>query len=526
MSGDVAVSGVPRKKVLVLEDDPMHFRMVRETCGGTVDLHHETTLRGAIRAAHEHKFAALLLDLHVPDSQGIATVETAARECPDLPIVVLTSVDDEELGARCVRAGAQDYLVKGRPPTRAEIELRSIRHAIERHAALAEVQAERARREQMKDEFLSHVSHELRTPLSAVHQFATILLAGISGTLNEAQAEYTEIIVRNSKQLAKMIEDILEVTRADSGKLRMDLRPTIVPPLVQDVVQRLWNEAARKRIEVTSAVEPNLPRIYADPDRLGQVLGNLLDNAIKFTPNGGSIRLRAYRAEDEKVGFDVEDTGPGISENDRVQVFERMHQGSDHPELSRKGLGLGLFICRELVTRQGGRIWVDPALSGGSVFRFTIPIFDLRQILGQRVMKDGVLRPSITLIQIGVDIDDRRGEGLIVDRGHRALRDLLERTVYGDRDVVLPSLDLAARSGEITIVASTDLMGANALVARIRANARNHDELSDLADQIRVSLSTFDAYEEVRRLPPDQLVQRVADWIDAAGVAPEKKEMI
>jgi signal transduction histidine kinase len=524
MSDQPAVTEVPRKRVLVLEDDPLHFRMVQETCGASVDLHRETNLRDAIRVAHEQKFEALLLDLHVPDSQGIATVETAARECPGLPIVVLTSVDDEELGARCVRAGAQDYLVKGRPPTRAEIELRSIRYAIERHAALAEVQAERARREQMKDEFLSHISHELRTPLSAVHQFATILLAGISGALNDAQTEYTEIIVRNSKQLAKMIEDILEVTRADTGKLRLDLRPILVPPLVQEVVQRLWNDATHKRIEVTSVVEPNLPRIYADPDRLSQVLGNLLDNAIKFTPNGGSVRLRAYRTEGEKVGFDVEDTGPGIAEADRIRIFERMHQVSDHLELSRKGLGLGLFISRELVMRQGGNIWVDPTPAGGSVFRFTVPIFDLHQILGQRVLEDGVLRPSITLITIGVNIDDHRGEGLLVDRGQRALRDLVERTVYGDRDVVLPSLNPAVTTFEVAIVASTDAVGANALAARVRANARNHDELSDLADEIEVCLvSTFDAGEEVRALPPDQIIQRVADWIDTAAVAAEKE---
>jgi len=506
-----------RTRVLVLEDDPEHYRIVEDSCGEKVDLQRATRLAEAIRMAHTEPFAVLLLDLHVPDSNGLETVERAVREIPGLPIVVLTTADDDELGAKCLRAGAQDYLVKGRQPTRADMEMRSIRYAIERHGALAAVDQERSRRESMKDEFLSHVSHELRTPLSAVHQFATILLARIPGPMNDAQQEYLEIIVRNSKQLAKMIDDILEVTRAESGKLSVRLQPVPIAAVVQEVTQRAWNDAEKKKLDLGVSIEPGLPRVHGDPDRLAQMLGNLVDNAIKFTPKGGSVHVRALRADADTLRIEVEDTGCGVSEENRTRIFERMHQDTNTLEHSRKGLGLGLYICRELVARHGGSIWVEPGAHGGSVFRFTLPVFSLERLVGRCVLLEGVLRPALTLVLLSLQLGEYSDEGMLADRSDRALRELLERTLYADRDLLLPDLHATSHGPSFTIVVATDLAGAHALCERVKASMRVHDELSDLVDALRISFTTLTPDRELAPLSAEEAVGALTAPIEAAA---------
>ncbi|MEX2207438.1 MAG: hybrid sensor histidine kinase/response regulator [Myxococcota bacterium] len=511
------MNAAERTRVLVLEDDPEHYRIVEDSCGDHLDLRRATRLGEAIGMARSEKFGVLLLDLHVPDSSGLETVERAVRDIPGLPIVVLTTVADDELGAKCLRAGAQDYLVKGRQPTRRDLEMRSIRYAIERHGALAAVEQERSRREGMKDEFLSHVSHELRTPLSAVHQFATILLARIPGPMNDAQQEYLEIIVRNSKQLAKMIEDILEVTRAESGKLSVRLRAVPLASVVQEVTQRTWNDAESKKIHLGVSIEPGLPRVHGDPDRLSQMLGNLVDNAIKFTPKGGSVNVRALRADAETLCVEVEDTGCGVSEENRTRIFERMHQDANTLEHSRKGLGLGLFICRELVARHGGRIWVDPGPHGGSIFRFTLPVFSLARLVGRCVLLDGALRPALTLVLLSLELGEDSDQGMLADRSDHALRELLERTLYADRDLLLPDLHAVSHGPAFTIVVSTDLAGAHALCERVKASMRVNDELSDLVEALRISFTTLTPDRELAALPPEQAVLALTARIEAAA---------
>ena len=495
------------RRVLVLEDDPFHYEMLRDACGGRVHLERATQLCDALEAARRGRFDVLLLDLHVPDSSGIVTLEKALQECLDLPVVVLTTIDDEDLGSHCVRLGAHDYLVKGRQPTLGDGILRALRHAVERQAARVELDRERQRREALKDEFLSHVSHELRTPLNAVHQFSTILLAGIAGQLTEAQHEYLSIIVRNSKQLAKMIDDILEVARADTHKLRIRLRPCALEPLIRDVLERLAPDIAAKRLELQCVVDAGVPLVHVDADRVEQVLSNLLENAIKFTPAGGSIALCARcDGASGQVRVEISDTGCGVSSENRERIFERMHQAPNSLELSRKGLGLGLYICRELVARHGGRIWLERSDPGGSSFCFTLPGFSLPRLLRAKIVARDALREELTLISF-------RLAGQVEDRAHDALRDLVERGIYPDRDLVLPPPANQEGEEDLVVLASTGARGAEALVSRLRTAIRTSDELAELDAQLEIAPREIDLSEELR-LPLDaglaQLAERIA----------------
>ena len=242
-----------------------------------------------------------------------------------------------------------------------------------------------SRRQQlvMKDQILSNVSHELRTPLTAVYQFVTILLDGIPGTLNTDQKEYLEIALRNVKQLQAMVGDLLEVARADGGKLMVHPRGAKLHQVIYEAIGDFMTNLQSRSIALSQDVPEDLPLLHADPQRLKQILTNLIDNAIKFTPENGGITVRARVCEEDDgfVRVSVADTGCGISADHTQKIFDRLYQAEVALATNRKGLGLGLHIVKELVLRHGGRIWVESALGKGSTFHFTLPVFSLKRSL-------------------------------------------------------------------------------------------------------------------------------------------------
>jgi signal transduction histidine kinase len=240
---------------------------------------------------------------------------------------------------------------------------------------------EQIRQDQMrfKDEFLSHVSHELRSPLTAIKQFTTILLGGLAGDLNKEQREYQQIVLKNIRQLQAMIDDLLEVTRLETGKLTVEPERVSVMIAVTDTFNTLKGSARAKGVTLSYDLAPNLPSVHADPTRLRQILIILLDNAIKFTPEGGSVTIKALVLQQDTrlLLLEVSDNGVGINPEITENIFERLYQVSERTEGSRKGLGLGLYICKELVMRQGGTIWAKRRSQKGSTFSFTLPVFSL-----------------------------------------------------------------------------------------------------------------------------------------------------
>lgn len=233
---------------------------------------------------------------------------------------------------------------------------------------------EQSRREELriKDEFLSHVSHELRSPLTAIALFVSILNDELTGPLNPQQKDDVQTITRNVHQLSTMIDDLLEMTRAESGKLTVDLQWTSAGAAVAEVVESTQPRARDKGLALTTVASPDLPLVYADPARLRQVLTNLVQNAVKFT-SAGEIAVRAsiFEEDPQFVVFEVEDSGCGLQPECLEKIFERLYQVSSSSEAGRKGLGIGLYICRELVKRQGGKIWANSQWGKGSRFRFT-----------------------------------------------------------------------------------------------------------------------------------------------------------
>jgi PAS domain S-box-containing protein len=226
--------------------------------------------------------------------------------------------------------------------------------------------------EQLKSDFVSTVSHELRTPLAAIYGASRTLMREDIELADEQRGSLLEVIGNEADRLARTVNDILWTSRLDSGTLRVMVERCDARELVREVV-----DAARVHLpeQITLAVwdtQP-LPEICGDPDKVRQVLVNLLDNAAKYSPDGGTIEVRLAR-NGEAVRFSVQDEGLGIPAAEQRRVFEKFYRVD--PNLSRGigGTGLGLYICRELVRRMDGRVWVDSREGEGSTFAFELPI--------------------------------------------------------------------------------------------------------------------------------------------------------
>ena len=230
---------------------------------------------------------------------------------------------------------------------------------------------------QMKDEFLSHISHELRSPLSSIYLFVTLISDRLAGEINNQQDEYLRIVLDNVGQMKAMVDALLDTIRMRTGALDVRLKSVSVCEVAEYALHTLEPKAAAKVIDISLHVGKDIGCVYADPARLRQILGILLENAVKFTPCHGLVHLEVGPLESDP-GFllvQVSDTGCGISPEHTAQIFDHLFQVNSSDTGGRVALGLGLHIAKELVTMQGGTLWVESAPEQGSRFRFTLPVY-------------------------------------------------------------------------------------------------------------------------------------------------------
>jgi len=275
------------------------------------------------------------------------------------------------LNGRAVRdgAGALRYYLGSFEDITEQLRVRELNQQEETHR----------RQSQLKEQFLSVVSHELRTPVAAIHQFATILMDGLAGDLSSEQQEHLTVILRNVDYLRTMIEDLLEATRVDRPALTIRLDRVSISEVISQVIGALRLNALAKRVTLLLEVPADLPSVYADGSCVGHILTNLIGNAIKFTPAEGTVTFRAQvvATGPRIVRIEVADTGCGIAAEETMKIFDYLYQGTNVQDHSRKGFGIGLHVCRDLVRRQGGTISVESTIGRGSTFRFTLPVQEL-----------------------------------------------------------------------------------------------------------------------------------------------------
>ena len=226
--------------------------------------------------------------------------------------------------------------------------------------------------DRMKAEFISVASHELKTPLNVIGGYAELLDDGIYGPLEPKQHEALESIQDQTRTLTDLVNQLLDISRIEAGGFRVELMDVESAELF-GAVRRMFDPLAKqKRIDFTVDIDDEYPRIMrADPDRLrNEVIGNLLSNAFKFTPEGGAIGVRAYVGTQDRLAIDVHDTGGGIPESELVHIFEKFYQVG---EARVQGSGLGLAIAREIVEAHGGEISAESSPGRGTTFHILLP---------------------------------------------------------------------------------------------------------------------------------------------------------
>jgi signal transduction histidine kinase len=301
-----------------------------------------------------------------------------------------------------------------------------------------------------KSEFLASMSHELRTPLNAVIGFSDVLLERMFGDLTERQEEYVRDIRASGRHLLELINEILDLSKVEAGRMELDVAPLSLPDLLAHGMAMVRERAVSHRIAVTLDVAPEVGTIWADELKLKQVVLNLLSNAVKFTPDGGSVAVKAEIAGGE-ARVEVRDTGIGIAEADQERIFEAFQRGGR--QAPAEGTGLGLTLSRRIAELHGGRLWMKSREGEGSTFTFAVPVRRVGDVPDRRgtvlVIEDDP--PSAELLSVYLE---GAGYQAVVARdgtaGLELARELLPRAVI--LDIRLPDVDgwelLARLKGE------------------------------------------------------------------------------
>jgi PAS domain S-box-containing protein len=251
--------------------------------------------------------------------------------------------------------------------------LGTLRAAIRDTSERAQMETRLQQASRLKSEFLSNMSHELRTPLNAIIGFSELLCDGKVETSSAQQREFLGYILTSGRHLLQLVNDILDLSKVEAGKMEFRPEPVDVPRVIEEIVSLLRTIASRKRLRLETSVDAVVERVVLDPGRLKQVLYNYLSNALKFTPEGGRIAVRVRSETSETFRLEVEDTGPGIEARDVGRLFIEFQQldatlGKKHP-----GTGLGLALTRRIVEAQGGSVGVDSVPGEGSRFHAILP---------------------------------------------------------------------------------------------------------------------------------------------------------
>jgi signal transduction histidine kinase len=346
--------------VLLVEDNPGDARLARELLGEVesfeFELEHVERLADAIAALSRTRFDVVLLDLSLPDSQGLDGIAALQKAVPALPIVVLTGRSDDGVAIDVLKAGADDYLIKGQGD--GHLMVRAIRYSIERargRVLLVEAKAKAEIANRTKTEFLANMSHELRTPLNAIMGFSELLKGQMLGPVgNPTYVEYARDIHQSASHLLQIINDILDLSKVEAGKIELDERAIDLHALVTASLRLISERAGEAGVRVTNEVPADLPRLFADERLLKQILINLLSNSVKFTPSGGTVKVQAWREPNGVMALAVADSGIGIAEDDLLKVMEPFRQAD--AALSRKyeGTGLGLPLVKSFMELHRG----------------------------------------------------------------------------------------------------------------------------------------------------------------------------
>ena len=335
----------------------------------------------------QEDYDLILCDYRLPDLSALDILKQIRSRGKDLPFIVITSSGSEKIAVEAMKQGAYDYVIKDSQfqdtlPVVIQRSMERYKAEKDKKRLEEELRESNEKLKQMyaiKSEFTSMVSHELRTPLTAIKEGIAIVLDGAAGEINAEQREILDIAKRNVDRLNRLINDVLDFSKLESKKLVFKINRGNINEIIDEVMSIQRPVAEEKGLYLRAELDPDIPRIEFDPDRINQVLNNLVTNAIKFTSAGG-ITISVSKRENTIIVC-VKDTGEGIKKDDLPKLFQKFQQLSRRNQRGIVGTGLGLAICKQIIEQHGGRIWVESQYGRGSEFKFVLPITHRNKIL-------------------------------------------------------------------------------------------------------------------------------------------------
>ena len=337
----------------------------------------------------------ILLDIQMPEKSGLEWLAEIV-ENQIAPVIMLTGFGSEEIAVQSIHEGAMDYIPKDHltqdrllSTVKVALEIWKRKQAeADRERVLKELESKNVELQKamehmadleeitrMKSEFLSITSHELRTPLTPMKAQLQIILEGYVGELNDSQKKSLEVVLRNITKLGKLIDDIMDLSRIEAGRIKLAFKPVNINSIVKEAIITQDSSATSKDIEISTKLA-DLPHIVGDPERIGQVIGNLLNNAIKFSKKSGKVIIETNCLDlggEENILFRITDYGIGISKADHKKLFKPFSQIDTSLGREQAGTGLGLAIVRGIIHAHRGKVWIDSESGNGTSFYFTIP---------------------------------------------------------------------------------------------------------------------------------------------------------
>jgi signal transduction histidine kinase len=441
----------------------------------------------ALQKIEKETFDLVLTDLKMPKMDGLQLIAEIAKLNPDILTMMMTGHGTIDSALEAMKRGASDYLMKPLSLDELMIRIRKVLEERQRFVRLKDFadQLEKANQElrkidAIKSEFVSVASHELRTPLAAIKNSVQLMLSGKTGEINDNQSKFLSMAERNINRLTNILNDLLNLSRIESGKIELKFGNLELKGIIELTASSLRPQADVKSIQIEVDISEPLPSVYGDPEKIEQILTNLIGNAIKFTLEGGKITISAkYLSKEkeggygDKVAVSVKDTGIGIPPEHLDAIFEKFHQveGSLHRSVS--GTGLGLAITKGLVEAHQGKIWVESEVQKGSTFTFTLPLAEgerrephFRFILDKEFQRAQENDAPLTLFLIKVlEEDGEVNEGLL---------DQLEEKV---KQCLCRKADILLRREKEKILAAlceANLNGAQVIRQRIGEEIQEH----------------------------------------------------
>ncbi len=356
-----------------------------------------TDYKQALEVLDKENIKIVLSDQRMPDIDGVDFLKMVKERKPDVVRMLITGHTDIKAAEDAINVG-QVYSFINKPWNTDELKA-TISRALKHYDLVVEnrklFEATIAKNEdleilnrklknmyEVQKEFTSTVSHELRTPLASIKSTVDLVLSKTAGELNEDQVKFLSKAKNNVDRLGRLINDILDLTKLESGKTKLNIEFNDLQPLIAEVVDIQKILAQEKGLFLDHQLPEKLVKIPFDADKMHQVFNNLIGNAIKFTKEGGITVFCGDYTDSNYIKICIKDTGPGISPDDQDKLFHKFQQlGESTSQVG--GTGLGLAICKEIIERHGGKIWVESKVGQGSTFCFILPVTERRGAYGK-----------------------------------------------------------------------------------------------------------------------------------------------